>query len=681
MSEKRIYWATLPADEIAAEMKVRIGSFYEYLERSGRLRLWKNAYCLMYGLDADGGYKKSSAITFGGEEGETTELRVNHYRSLVQHVFTLITGTRPAVTASAINNDYESMIAAELAEGIIEYYASEMGMEEVALETMKRTITYSEGHALMEWDAELGDDYQVVIDEFSDESGEKVRRERVAKTGDVKMTSYLPWDVVRDPNLTDSEYPWVILHDRVSRFDLAARFPEREESILAAGSYAEQYPQYMRTDSQMGDADDDNVSTWKLIVRPSVAFPEGRIVTMVGDIVLEDTPCAYKSFPLITIMPESQDGTPFGYTTSHDLMAPQAALDSVVSTQITNHEAFGVQNIFVPTGARLEVEDLGGGLKMMQASDKPEPIQLTSISEHSYRISDMLLDTMQQLRGINDVARGNPAANVKSGNFGALLHAMALQYNSGEQAGYARLWARMANALIETLQSYAEAPRIAQVVGKDKLDKAQTFSSEKLSSVRRIRVELGSAIMQTTAGRQDVADKLLERGIIKDAEQYVAVFTSGKLSAIYDGVRSQRQLIRMEGEQLLGGKPQPVLATDHHKLHIQEHTALLAAPHVRSNEQLTALVLEHITMHASEWVNIDPVIAEASGQLPPQAAMAAMMGQEQMPPTSGAASPDGQPDAQMGGPAGEAIPNGPNMPALPENPLTGEAVNIEGGIA
>ena len=80
------YWAAKPDDEFASDLKDAIIRYYRQMDATGRTDVWRRSVRTYYGLDAEGSWRNSSAITYGGEQGELVMLRVNHYRNLIQHM-------------------------------------------------------------------------------------------------------------------------------------------------------------------------------------------------------------------------------------------------------------------------------------------------------------------------------------------------------------------------------------------------------------------------------------------------------------------------------------------------------------------------------------------------------------------------------------------------------------------
>ena len=83
-SETDVYWAAKPSHELVDEVETRVNAYYEACEQYGRIQLWLRSQRMYFGHDADGSWASSSAVTYGGDQGELALLRANQYRSFVQ---------------------------------------------------------------------------------------------------------------------------------------------------------------------------------------------------------------------------------------------------------------------------------------------------------------------------------------------------------------------------------------------------------------------------------------------------------------------------------------------------------------------------------------------------------------------------------------------------------------------
>jgi hypothetical protein len=387
---------------------------------------------------------------------------------------------------------------------------------------------------------------------------------------------------------------------------------------------------------------------------------------MAVDAVSIDTPIPYRRIYLSRIAPDEQLKTCFGYTIGYDLLPIQESLDALYSTIVTNQSTFGVQNITMPNNADISVTSLVGGLNLISFDPKfgkPESLNLTNTPAEIFKFIEQLENRMETIAGVNSVVRGNPEASLKSGAALALVASQAIQFNSGFQQSYTQLLEDLATNLIEILQDYAKTPRIAIIAGKSNRTLMNEFNSEDISAIHRVTVNVGNPLSQTTAGKLEIANALLQAGAIKNPEQYLQIATTGRLEPMIENQQAQIMLVRAENEKLSEGEMVQAIATDDHSLHIKEHGVVLSSPESRLDPMIVGNTLGHIQEHIMLLKTTDPVILSLNQQ-------------PQLPP--------GMPIAPMGegapGAAGVMNATNPtlqeaekvNMPNMPTNPLTGE---------
>ena len=87
MNNNRPYWANLAADEIGDELKKKVDSYFEYINKSGHFQKIKKSYRTYYGYSNNG---TSSDISAVGASGELSSVVVSDYRNLIQHILIMI---------------------------------------------------------------------------------------------------------------------------------------------------------------------------------------------------------------------------------------------------------------------------------------------------------------------------------------------------------------------------------------------------------------------------------------------------------------------------------------------------------------------------------------------------------------------------------------------------------------
>jgi len=171
---------------------------------------------------------------------------------------------------------------------------------------------------------------------------------------------------------------------------------------------------------------------------------------------------------------------------------------------------------------------------------------------------------------------------------------------------------------INAYRRFASIPKMVSITGKQNQTINKEFLGKDLDPVKAVKISVINPIMQSTAGRVDIAEKLLAQGMIKNAEDYIAILDGAPLSRMTKGVLSEVDLVELENEKMGEGQEVQALATDKHSYHINEHKTLLNDPQVRGNDQMVQIVLNHVLQHLQLEKETDPMLKAiiATGQAP-----------------------------------------------------------------
>lgn len=491
--------------------------------------------------------------------------------------------------------------------------------------------------------------------------------------GDVEFKALSPFDVVYDSTKESaSDNDWVLVRTFKNKYDLAAKFPEMADEIKAKKTKDEL--QKSRTYISALDETVD-VPVYEFFHNKTESMPEGRYVLYLdSDCVLMDTVMPYRRLPIYRIAPSEILGTPYGYTSMFDLIPLQDSLNSLYSTILTNQNAFGVQNILNPRGNDVRVNQVNGGLNFIEYNKQvgaPEALNLTQTPAEIFNFTSILEKSMETISGVNSVTRGDPAASLKSGSALALVQSQSLQFNNGLQQSYIYMIEDVGTGLIELLQDFAAVPRVAEIVGITNKSKMQEFTGDDINSISRVMVDVGNSLAQTAAGRAEMADNLIQMGLIKVPEDYFSVISTGKLTTMTEGSTNHNMLIRSENETLSDGTSDVIAtAIDPHSQHIREHMNVLADPDLRQDPVLVERVLAHIAQHIELLQTTDPnILAIIGEQALGPAAGSPVSTENAAPPEAGAGNVSGQMEAPQPVENSAGLPNQPNMPI---DPATGQ---------
>lgn len=649
-----VYFAADTAENLASTCIAKSQSFYNTLNANYYLDKLVSQWQFYHGEYSGSLSGDSHRIAFSGEMGELTQLPVNHYRNIAEHIINMICATRPTMECRAINSDYKSLSQTYIANGILDYYMREKKLENAIKKVTEMAVVLGAGYLRMEWNATAGEEFDI-----DDDSGKKVYQ------GDAEFSVLSPFDVVFDGTKDGWDNDWLLVRTRKNRYDLIAKYPEHKERILQIPSISQ--IQSFRYVIFSNDSTDD-IFVYEFFHKKTDALPEGRYTMYLEtDVVLMDLALPYRKIPIFRLAAAEFMGTPYGYSPMFDIYPIQEGINSLYSTILSNQSAFGVQNIFVQNGSDLDINSLEGALNIIMGNHKPEPLNLTETPKEVFQFLNMLIQSAETISGVSSVTRGNPEASLKSGTALALVQSMSLQFISGLQNNYVKFIEDSGTALINILQDYATTPRTISVVGKTNMYMAKEFDKDDINAIGRVVVDVGNPLAKTTAGRVQMAEQLLQMGMIQNTKQYLQIINTGSIEDLYEGDFKELMNIKRENEFLMEGKGNQVYAlyVDSHKEHIMEHRTLISDPDLRQNPQLVKEVMDHIQEHINMLRTVDPDLLMIMNQTPLQDPMAPQMapGMMGMPPGPGG-PPMGGPPPGAGGPMGKIMqqPQGMGKP-------------------
>lgn len=645
-----MYWAMLPTDEIVPCLDGMVEDYMQFLMKSNKLSLWRAQWNQYYKAESRVG------LVMGGDRAQYKILGVNHYASLLQGLVSIICQQNPAFEPISINSDVKSMSQDLVAKSVLDYYMREQRLAHVYKTGVEIGEIFGEAELYHRWNSLKGQVVEV------DENGNPINE------GDLEVTILNPMDVVRDYTRTDTNNDWYILREYVNKWDLIAQRPDLEDQIKGEGISANlqrfRFGHLLDESSSM----DDLVPKYTFVHKRTPALPEGRLVEYVGDTAILDSALPYDDMPVLRFTPSDILQNNFGTTVATKLLPLQQAYDILSSTIITNASHWGLGNIQIPMGGNIKIEQLVDGLNAIRTpmGTEVKPVIMPSTPREIFEYLGMLELQMEKISGINATLRGQPPANLQSGTALAFVQAQSLVFNSSSQLAYNKMVEDSGTLIINILKTFAKSKRMITISGKSKKSYMKAYSSEDLSNISRVVVNVGNPLTKTMAGRIQIGQDLLQNKLVTTPQQYLMVLETGSLDPLVEGETAQLMNIRQENERLAEGEPCQVVATDNPALHIPEHAVVLASPEARENPTVVTNTLAHIQEHINVWRTADPALLQLLGIPPFPQVQAQAMSMPGVPTDAGTAPMDaavGNPNNPMEQ-ALEA-PTPPRGPGLP----------------
>lgn len=665
---QKYFWCQ-DTGECVKTLVTRANDYYSYVNATGKMALWRLCF-----EQYNRGYITLGSISRGGVEGELLNLPINEFRNIVDHVVGITTENKLAFEPQPVNNDYSTAAQVTLAKGILNDYAKNKDLDNVCDHTAENAYIFGEGSVVKLFNENLGDM------KFVDTEDQKIYRK-----GDIQFLEVNPTNLIRDINVQNfKDNQWFTVRLFVNKYDLAAQYPEKAREICEC-SVATDWDN-TRITATRGEKS-EMVPLFLSFHKKTSALPFGRqIFYLHADLWLEDGHLEYREFPVKTNMPAPVESINFGYTVAFDLLPCQQILDIIDGGHATNLSNFLVSNILVPDGCNLGVSDLIGTMNLLKYSPqagKPEALNLVMFPPEGPAFRAFVVQRMEVMAGINSTNRGQADEKITSGTMAALYASQAIHFNSRFQKSYARFCAELATGILHDLQDHPDDARTGMVAGKGNKAYLKEFYGRDVNMIDRVTVTLGSAFLQTDAGKVQMAQDLMNGPNGLDNREYLEVVETGSLDPLTEGPHRELMLIKDENERLAAGGVCKAVISDDHPTHIKEHKNVIADPELRmSNDPKAAAVvnntLTHIAEHEHLWqqlIQTRPMLAQAMNLAPPPVppGAGAKPGAGRPMPPKPQAAPAGMPGRGPGG----APPMHPSAPV--KKPLPTQKMPVKAG--
>lgn len=674
------YFATLETEQCAFQIWGLIEEYFNEMRRTGRLALYRNSYTNFYM-----GWIYRASMYRSGEQGELTRSFWNHERNLILHLKNLTTQNKIAYKAQVLNSNSRSANIIEFANGLADHYTQdpEYDLDGKGKQSVEDTLVFGDSAIVGLWNRFKGDPI-----------AQDPQTGQILKDGDMDYFNITPMDHIINCSVQGREQvQWHVVRRWVNKYDLAAMYPELAYKVKlfndSEASYATKLISLIHHDNE-------TIPIFYFFHDMTPAVPQGRLLVMADPTcVFEDGPLdlgegqkGYDHVPIYENIVSIVQGSPYGYTVAFDLIPLQQSMNELVSAVTTNNINFATQCVMAPKGSNLHYEDLATGMSFIEYDSKmgdkgkPEALNLLHSAPETYQFIEMHIKQMETIAGISSMQRSQTNEDVTSGQYAALITIQSVIFNSGLQKGYARLMENLMTGTLKTIKKNMIGKKIARIVGETSEPYLKEFTSADLTDIDSIAVELVNPMLQTPAGKMAMADNLMKTGLIKDAQQYIGVYTDGDLPQLYRRQETQLKLVKQENEAIMKGQCPEVSVTDDHVMHLLEHTQCFDTIEFRLNPNSPAAIaaLQHEQKHLNKLLGgVDPITGIPEGPMnpvlagifgaptlppgtPSQIQLPPMVPQGMMPPQQGAPQTPQQNQKQPQSPPGQASQPTQNLP-------------------
>lgn len=690
-----LYWPLREGDAFVSALKDKEGEWEQRCEELGLWGIWRIAFCAFHGLDVNTGEHMTSRMGYAGSKGQLVQVALGAVRSFIKQKNTLMIGERPAFKCLSTNTDRSSQTQAEIGDEFIAYTYQRHAGEKLERVVGEIAGVLGAGYAHTYWDWDGGDDVTVKEQrEAEDGSGTQLEVDVSKRSGAPKSVKVFPWDLKEDTE--DGDTYWRSVNEpNVSKHVLAATYPAHSGEILAGGGDDDTAYAQMGLGQFFGGTrqNKDKGTLRHFYHKRCKAVPDGLYVLVFANKEIYRGPLPLPDgLPISEIKPSTFFTTKFPYADSWDLLVIQFVINQLLSDEVSNFARFGRANIIAEKGGGMSIKQMADGGKLFEVAKGttilPQYLLGGQTPAKSGDLRTELDGRMQDLSGLNAIARGDTKSAVTSGTMAALYKDTALEFMSDSQAELDNFRQTTATIQLQMIQAYGQGPFLAEVSGVQNRPFIKEFAREAISGFKRVIVETSSPILRSIPGRLELMERIVkfppeERGAV------IEMVTTGSTDGFTEDTRARDQRIRQENEDLQTGKrPVKAAVTDPHDYELPKHRELL--DRLRTSEdaetpEIQAAIARcgaHMQDHREKFLQSDPVMDKLL-MLPEPPALPgtpAALFQQQM--AMGAAMSGGPPPSA--GPSPGPQGPGPGSPSPEEGPQAkepaGGGANTPGGV-
>ncbi len=573
--------------------------------------LMGNQYCNV----GYGGLVEEADKQFFWQEREV----FNHIAPLYDVRTAKLTGSKPKFTVVPATNDESDKQTAKVSKKILESVHYKLCIDEKINQAIKWSEVTGTSFYKVTWNGKLG---QVIA---NSEEGNSIR------SGEVEVEAISPFEIYPDSPTRES------LNDCQSIIHARAYSIEEVRTMYGLDLKGQDINCYSLDNVLNGLGGlGYNATTTKFVegtktnsalvlekyVRPCASFPKGRLIIVVGDVLVYDDELPYlcgddkkRDFPFIRQVSLEQAGCFWGSSVIERLVPVQRAYNAVKNRkhEFINRLTLGVLSI--EDGSvdleNLEEEGLCPGKVIVyrQGAQQPKFLSGEAIPSGFADEESKLLDEFNRISGVSETL-GTDYVNANMS--GAALELMIGQDEARLNTTIESIRSaciNIAKRILRLYKQYALFPRLARLIGDNGQVEMFYFSSNDISS-DDVVIDVQSELSDSLTGRREMVFSLLKAGVLHDEEGKLSSRMKNKVLEMlgfgnWENAQdiSELHIKRADNENLkmLDGVVVKVSPIDDAELHIAEHISFMLGGEyekaLKNNVKLEDVFLEHINQH------------------------------------------------------------------------------------
>lgn len=506
-------------------------------------------------------------------------------------------------------------------------------------------------------------------------------------TGDTSETALSVVEFVVEPGVRNAEFArWWMKVIALPPEQVQAMYPDKFPEAPGADATAGTTPlQQKLLAIHQGRDTSTQVSLTLLLTyyeRPNPLCPEGRILTVVGEQVVDEKPWYFPwkdRLNLVILKETREEGKWKGSTILTTARPVQTALNQSWSSIVEHMKEAGNARLYIPQSMIDMIEEMtdlpGEFVPYPDGQSPPQYASPPSMPDWWIRQPEMLAAEIDDILGVHEASRGDAPKNIESGlGLSILIEQDATPIGRMTKEG-ALAWGRLASMTLKLYEARVAETRSSVIRTPGQPPRTAKWTGKDLKGQTEAIVPIDAVMPRSRAAQQQFAKDALQMGIITTFAQYVKLADVPGHADMLEAVSPDIAKARRENHTMSLGQPAIPEPFDKHPEHIEEHLSFMKSEEWDlMDEEARQIFRDHNQAHANydaealgkqlSKAQVSPVLAaaaDANGAAPlplPDAANAAAG--EMAPADAGAAAagPEGGPTDVALGEVDEALESG-----------------------
>lgn len=489
--------------------------------------------------------------------------------------------------------------------------------EKLIAEAFKRADLDSVAKKVTEWSETCGTAFYKII--WDKDGGEEVGilDGRRLYEGDVKIISVSPFEIFPDNLYSEGiKECRSIIHARA----LSAKDVKEKYGVDVVGSDIDVFGFMSK-----GTANNkksvyvvhDSVTVIERYEKPSVDFPNGRLITVAGGKLLYYGDLPYKNgvdgkgaLPFVRQVSVPVPGNFFGKSIVERLIPVQRAYNAVKNRkhEFLNRLSTGIMTV---EDGSVDTDDLatdglspGKVIVYRQGAKAPEMMEETSLPPAFNEEEEKLINEFVIISGVSDVSSSSENAKLSSGS---ALEILIGQDNERLTMGAERIRNSYLEIARQTLKLYAQfLSGVKLIKSKDVFDKTKIYYADKSAAGEDdVYLESENELFYTHSQKKEMIFKLYQSGLLAGDDGVLRASTKEKVLSLlgYKDLDYRKGLSRLHEEkatsenEVIRKKGKNIDVIDDDVIHVDEHTRYVLSEYEELCEEEKQRLFEHIREH------------------------------------------------------------------------------------